>query len=130
MTKADRDALRALLAKTTKEPWRHVDNVILSPDDDNCPRGHNPENYVALDVTEDDDTFIVTTRGKLGVLLDALDAADKMSELLSTASKYLTTANQIIADDMSSDEDDFSDASELIGDCERAIAAYAAVAGR
>lgn len=49
------------------------------------------------------------------------DAAE-MRGLLATASRYLTTANDIIAESVDGDDEDFDDASDLIGEIERASA--------
>ena len=55
------------------------------------------------------------------------DAAAELRDALVQAKEYLRTANQIIAEDAGGDEEDFDDASDLIGRCERAIAAFDAV---
>jgi hypothetical protein len=52
---------------------------------------------------------------------DLLVKVSDLKRLLTTASHYLTTANDIIAESSDGDEEDFNDASDLIGEIERTV---------
>lgn len=59
--------------------------------------------------------------GALAALDRLVAHIDELRRLLARAAGYLSTANQIIQEDEGDDED-FDDASDLIGECERAAA--------